>query len=253
VRDNHFAFAPACRAPDYLRVQLDKSRDFATLRDANQLLQCEGFHASFFFGYLMRGPALPDADTLSRRYDRLLRTIRQMLADGTQDADTPYLVALVTTYLALYPDDAAEVVDVFNDLSHGVFVDTAAPVLWREFYDTALCLDLERVPKDRINAARQQWREAVLANPVVLLERLGPQLACTVPAQRVVLVALRRASPLRFDLNTVEEGVIRLIAGINDEETQCWLRARQTRPFADAEDFRTRVALRDTVLNELRF
>jgi hypothetical protein len=43
VRDNNFSFESAFQNPDYLRVQLEKARDFATVRDANQLLQSEGF------------------------------------------------------------------------------------------------------------------------------------------------------------------------------------------------------------------
>lgn len=39
VRDNAFAFDTALSKPDYLRVQLDPARDWASLRSANQLLQ----------------------------------------------------------------------------------------------------------------------------------------------------------------------------------------------------------------------
>ena len=47
IRENSFAFDTAVTEPDYLRVQYEKSRDFANLRNANQLLQSEGFYASF--------------------------------------------------------------------------------------------------------------------------------------------------------------------------------------------------------------
>ena len=57
VRDNLFAFASAHTDRDYLRTQLDPARDLATLRDANQLLQSEGFVASVFYSLLMRGPS----------------------------------------------------------------------------------------------------------------------------------------------------------------------------------------------------
>jgi hypothetical protein len=55
IRENSFSFASAFQGADYIRVQLEKSRDFTTLRTANQLLQSEGFYASVFFGLLMPG------------------------------------------------------------------------------------------------------------------------------------------------------------------------------------------------------
>jgi len=207
------------------------------LRDANQLLQCEGFYASFFFVLLMRGEGLPDEATLQARQERMLIALRETLADARRaggtgataathpakgaddesdagdaaDADTPWLPHFVETYMRLYPDEAGEVVDVLLDLSHGVFVDAEAGALWREYYEAALRLDLAGLPKDRVQAARERWRAAVLADPKVLYSRLGPQLRCRVPERRVKLVAFKRESELSFDLNTVEAGVIRMI------------------------------------------
>jgi hypothetical protein len=67
VRDNAFAFGPAFTEPDYLRVQMETARDFASLRDANQLLQSEGFHATFFFSLLVRGDEAPSEATVQAR------------------------------------------------------------------------------------------------------------------------------------------------------------------------------------------
>jgi hypothetical protein len=252
VRENNFAFAPAHRGPDYLRVQLEKVRDFATLRDANQLLQCEGFYASFFFACTFRGDGLPPLDVLEERQRRLLATLAEMLRSYPADEDAPHLLHFVATYMRLFSDDAGEIVEVLNDLSHGVFVDADAVALWREYYLAALRLDMPQLPKDRINAARLRWREGVLSDPQVLHTRLGPQLSCRVPDCAVRLVALGKERPLQFDLNTAEEGVLRLIPGISDAEVTRWIAARAQRPFQSAADFRQRVELSAAAAGKLR-
>ena len=253
VRENNFAFAPAYRGPDYLRVQLEKSRDFAALRDADQLLQSEGFHASFFFAYTVRGDRLPTPETVRARQDKLLAALAAMLADKPLDAESPLLPRLIETYIRQNPDDAGEVVDVLLDLSHGVFVDADAAALWKECYLAALRLDMANLPTERIQAARTHWHEAVLKDPQVLYARLGPQLPCEVPERKVKLVALGRESPLHFDVNTVEEGILRLIPGITEPEIAHWQTERASKPFADVADFKVRCGLTDDTLARLQF
>ena len=271
VLENCYAFAPACREADYLRVQLDPARDFARLREANQLLQSEGFYASFFFALTFRGEGLPDEATLRARQERMLTALRETLAaarghadsqaaartddedeEAGADAETPWLLRFVENYVRLNPDEAAEVVDMLMDLSHGVFVDAEAPQLWREFYEAALRLDLAGLPKDKIKAAREHWREAVLKDSQILYSRVGPQLPCKVAAVKVQLVALKRESPLAFDLNTVEEGVLKLVPGITPEEVARWLAERGRAPFKSSADFKARVALSAAVMEQLR-
>src|ERR1039458_6341470 len=155
VRENHFAFESAFRGPDYLRVQLEKTRDFSTLREANQLLQSEGFYASFFFLFAMRGADLPAEETVARREEKMLRAMAAMFAAVKTDISTPWLLELVTQYMRLYPEERAEIVDALNDLSHGVFVDPGASALWQEHYLASLRLDLAHLNRDAINAARK--------------------------------------------------------------------------------------------------
>ncbi len=251
VRDNNFAFAAAFRGPDYLRVQLEKSRDFATLRDANQLLQSEGFYASFFFLFVTRG-ALPDDAVIEDRERQLMRSMQAMFAAGA-DGSQPWLLKLVTAHMKAFPDQKTELIDILNDLSHGVFVDPGAPAMWREHYLAALRLDLANLNRDAINATRRRWREQVLANPEVLYSRVGPEIACTVPAVRVKLVAFGSEAPLLFDLNTVQPGVMRLIPGITGEEVAAWIDARARKPFDSVEDFRSRSGMRDASLKAMQF
>jgi len=252
VRENNYAFAPAFRGPDYLRVQLEKSRDFATLRDADQLLQSEGFCASFFFAYTVRGPQSPTPEMIRARQDRLLAALAVLFGEQPSDAETPYLLRLIETYTRLNPSEADEIVDLLLDLSHGVFVDPEAAALWQEYYLAALRLDMPALPTDRVQAARGRWRAEVLKDPRVLYSRLGPQIACEVPDVDVKLVALDSKSSLRFDVNTVEEGILRLVPGITEAEVTRWQTERSRKPFANLEDFKSRSGLSAETLGRLR-
>jgi len=174
----------------------------------------------------------------------MLRAMAAMFADVKTDISTPWLLELVTHYMRLFPEDRNAIVDALNDLSHGVFVDAGAAAMWREHYLASLRLDLEHLNRDAINAARKRWREQVLADPHILYSRIGPEIVCTVPDVKVRLVAFGEDAPLRFDVNTVQEGIMRLAPRISDEEIARWMAERAKAPFADAADFRRRVALR---------
>lgn len=251
VRDNSFAFGSAFRGPDYLRAQMESARDFATLRDANQLLQSEGFHASFFFSVLVRGDAKPDA--IRERQARMLAALTAALTQGEMTADEPFLLRFVQTYQRLYPAEGPQIVDVLLDLSHGVLVDGDAAALWRGHYLAALRLDVPGLNLERIEAARARWRRAVNADPRVLFVRLGPQLRCEVAGRTVVLVGMHHEAPLSFDVNSAEEGIMRLVPGISEVEVSSWLSSRQQRPFADATDFKRRSGLSEKTLVSLSF
>lgn len=253
VRENNFAFAAAFKGPYYLRVQLEKSRDFATLRDANQLLQSEGFYASFFFGFTVRGDGLPSREVVSERREKMLAALAEMFVAHPPTSESPYLLNFVESYMRLYPDEAGEIVGVLLDLSHGVFVDAEAAEMWRAHYLGALRLDLKNLQMNRINDARARWRSALLKDPQVLYTRLGPQLPCRVSSQTVRLVALGGESPLAFDLNTAQEGIIRMIPGISDAEVDRWIVERAERPYVDVGDFKQRGGLRVETLAHLRF
>jgi len=243
VRENYFAFDSAFRGPDYLRVQLEKARDFSVLRDANQLLQSEGFYASFFFLFSMRGERLPSEETVAAREERMLRAMAAMFTAVHTDLSTPWLLELVTQYMRLFPDEREVVVDALNDLSHGVFVDPAAAAVWHEHYLASLRLDLEHLDRDAINARRRRWRDQVLADPRILFSRLGPEIPCTVPAVTVRLVVFGEDAPLRFDLNTVQEGILRLVPGATDAGVGRFVSERARLPFTAVEDYRRRASI----------
>ena len=253
VRDNAFAFAPAFKQPDYLRVQIETARDFASLRDADQLLASEGFYASFFFSILVRGERAPSEDTVRFRQNTVLTALAETFATMPFTSEEPFLLHFLTTYKRVSAADWGDVLDVFLDLSHGVFMDADAAALWRGHYLAALGLDLAHLDRARIDAARERWHAAAAADPKVLYARLGPQLRCEVAGREVRLVGLDSVRPLSLDVNTAEEGVIRLVPGITEAEVASWRAQRALAPFASVADFRKRSGVSANVLAGLRF
>jgi DNA uptake protein ComE-like DNA-binding protein len=253
VRDNNFAFEAAFQGPDYLRVQLEKARDFATVRDADQLLQSEGFYASFFFLFAMRGSSTPAETVVAERERQFMTAMQAVFAAGGEDSSAPWLLRFAVEYMKQYPEQKAALVDALNDLSHGVFVDAGAAALWRDHYLATLRLDQKAMNLQAIAAARKKWREQVVENPQVLFSRIGPEIACSVPGTKVRLVAFEEDAEVRFDLNTAQAGIMRLIPGITEAEVASWLARRAEKPFAGVEDFRRRAGLRESTLAALKF
>jgi len=250
VRDNNFAFESAFQGPDYLRVQLEKARDFATLRDANQLLQSEGFYASFFFLWTMRGASLPDESVIAQRERQVMAALQAMFTAGGKDISSPWLVRFAIQYVKQYPDEKTVFADALNDLSHGVFVDAGAAAMWRDHYLATLRLDQKNMNLAGIAAARKKWREMVLADPRILFSRLGPEIACGMPGTKVRLEGFGEDAPVQFDINTVQAAIIRMIPGITADEVASWMAQR---PFSSEEDFRRRAGLREATLTALKF
>ena len=245
VAENNFAFGAAWKGPDYLRVQLEKSRDFAELRDADQLLQAEGFYAAVFYALMVRGDGTPAPEVLAARQARLLEVLADVLpaADGgPPEPNRPYLLDLADAYRARFPEVYPEILDLLLDLSHGVFVDPDARALWRSDYLAALRLDFDALDLDGIEARRARWREAALDDPGLLRNRLGPELPCEVASRTVQLVAFGPPVPLSFDLNTVQEGVLAMVPGLDGAARERWIAERDRHPFASAEDLVRRVA-----------
>jgi hypothetical protein len=240
VRENNFSFESAFQGPDYLRVQLEKARDFAAVRDVNQLLQAEGYYASFFFLWAMRGTSVPDDAAIDARERQMLRAMHAVFAANPELKTEPWLVRVATEYMKLFPEEKTAMADALNDTSHGVFVDAEAAALWKQQYLAALRLDMQGMNMQGLTAARKRWRDQVVTDPAVLLSRLGPEVPCELPGVTVRIVAFGRDVPVRFDLNTVQPGIMRLAPGIGDAEVAAWLKARAEKPFASLDDFRAR-------------
>ena len=253
VRENNFAFESAFTGPDYLRVQLEKARDFATVRDADQLLQAEGYYASFLFLFTMRGTGIPDAATIDRRERQMLRAMHAAFEANPDLEPGPWLVRVVMEYMKLFPEEKTAIVEALNDTSHGVFVAPAAASLWREHYLAALRLDVGGLNVNGLVSARKRWRDEVLADPPVLLSRIGPEIPCELPSAKVRIAAFEEETPVRFDVNTVQAGILRLIPGISEGEIGAWLAARGAKPFTGREDFEQRARLKAASLAALKF
>lgn len=254
VRDNTYAFASSFTGPDYLRVQLEKGRDFSTLRRPDQLLQSEGFYASFFFGMLMRDGDVPDRETLRERQRRVLVALAEILPAHSDDPETPWLLRFVRAYRDRFPgetaaraDRRADVLDVLLDLSHGVFVDPNAAGLWRDHYKAALILDIAGRARPAIEEARARWRESVLSDMDLLESRIGTQIECSVETVSVHLVAFGDPLPLYFDANTVQPGILRMVPGLKEDVLDRWITERDRAPFDDARDLAARARFDESV------
>lgn len=253
VVENTFAFRTAWTGPDYLRVQLERQRDYAELRDADQLLQSEGFYASFFYGLLFRGGHPPDVATVRERQRHTLEVLADVLDRQDAGGNQPYLVEIVRAWRGRYAEEFPEVVDVFLDLSHGVFVDAGARTQWKTAYLAALRLDTPALGLDSIERQRREWRGQVLRDPAVLVSRLGPELPCMVKGPTVQLVAFGEPAPLYFDVNTVQAGVLGMVPGLRQETRNRWLMERDRQPFRSFDDFVRRVPLSESVRRLLVF
>ncbi len=254
IRENTFAFQSACREPDYLRVQLDKERDYSELRNANQLLQSEGFCGSFFFSLMAQGKSLPTEELISERRHRMLAALLRTVSNkASLNPDTPHLVRFVDSYRKLFPEEEALIIDILLDLSHGVFIDANAEEIWREHYLSALRLEQDMDTRAKIEEIRDRWRSDALADFQALYGRLGPQIVCTIPHVLVGLRILEQTSPVSFDVNTAQPGIIRLIPGISQEEVQSWTEERQKAPFTGIDDFISRAGLQNQTLEHLSF
>jgi hypothetical protein len=102
-------------------------------------------------------------------------------------------------------------------------------------------------------AARKRWREQSLADPAVLLSRLGPEIRCEVPAAKMRIAAFGDEMTVQFDVNTVQPGILRLIPAITEGEIAAWLAARSLKPFTSREDFQARAGLNAATLGALKF
>lgn len=252
VRENNFSFEGAFQGPDYLRVQLEKARDFATVRDANQLLQAEGYYASFFFLFVMRGSTAPDESTIETREREVLRAMHAAFTANPKLEAGPWLLRVVAEYTKLFREEKAAIIDALNDTSHGVFVDPAAAALWREHYLAALRLDRAKMNLDGLVAVRKRWREQTMGDAAVLFSRVGPEIGCELPTAKVRIAAFGGEEPVHFDINTVQRGIMRMIPGITEPEIESWIAARNTKAFASREDFQARAGLTSATLKGLK-
>jgi hypothetical protein len=74
---------------------------------------------------------------------------------------------------------------------------------------------------------------------------LGPQIPVEIQGISILVVAFEESAPLAFDVNTVEEGIIKMVPDLSDKQKELWLTQR---PFSNFDDFKTRCGLDEKVL-----
>jgi len=235
VRENHFSFEPAFKGPDYLRVQLEKARDFASIRDAGALVQSEGFVASAFFLWMIRGAAKPSEEILAQREERAMRAMREVFDSVEAKPETPWLLEWAIAYMRLFPEEKSAMTDALLDLSHGAFADRTAAEMWRKHYLATLQIDQKQMDLPGIMSARKKWRDQIAGDPRLLLAQLGPELRCEVGTVEIKIAVFGSSSPLVLDINTAPEGVLRMIPGLSGQQREKWL---SQRPFTSLAAFR---------------
>jgi hypothetical protein len=78
----------------------------------------------------------------------------------------------------------------------------------------------------------------------VLARRIGPVVPVVVASVQVRLVAFGDAAPVSFDVNAVGAPMLALVPGWSGAQVEQVLAERETSPFADVDDLRSRLAKR---------
>ena len=251
VLNNNFSFTSAFKDQGYLRTQLDKSRDFSSLRNPDQLLQSEGFYASFFISIIAGGQKQYLPSVAQPEYHYLFKCIYAMFKQFPPSADSPYLLELTEIMARQNQQQAKRAILILNDLSHGVFIDPDAAAVWKSIYTAAINMDLSYIKNAEDEKVRNAWNNKVLAQPSVLYAFIHKPVVCSVPKVNITLIALEDSSKLSFDLNTVEEGVIKLVPDITPAEVNNFMLERSHRAFENYADFEKRCNWSKETLNEL--
>jgi len=216
------------------------------------LLQSEGFYATFFFSFLVRGESTT-FETAKARQTKVLETLSVMLGSTKMDADSPFLLNFVEEYAKRYPEEEAkEILDVLLDLSHGVFVDKDAAKMWHDHYLASLQFNMAEAKNEAIETARERWRSDARKDPRILYSLIGPQLRVEVPEVSILLISFEEPAPLSFDANTVQEGILKMVPEITDSEVKTWLDQRAMKPFVSFDDFAKRCPLSAKVSSHLK-
>jgi hypothetical protein len=257
VRDNEYSFASAHRQGNYYRIQLDRARDLAQLRTADQLLASEGFVATFFFHLALRRHAELRGRHLPQAYGPILRALWRLLTPAGASRHQPLLTDFVTAFGRESPEHGRAACSLLFDLSHGAFFLPSAQARWRRLYRAALRIELGTFKREALALASLRARavKQCQVDPRRLRARMGPVLPVTVKGVSVTLPRLMggRVVPLTFDANTVQAGVLRLISGMTSAQVSQFIAARDRRPFQNRADLMARGGLLPAVLGRWTF
>lgn len=256
IVDNNYSFQSAYKDGDYVRVQLEKSRDFSELRNADQLLASEGFYASYFFRIFSYNLNSIDEQLFSR-YSIIFKIIKNVLAASDENHHFPYLLHISKDIPDTYIMNNFALLLLF-DLSHGAFFLDNYRKLWKSVYLNSLKVEYQEVQKI-LKVLSELKLESIskvsTENSNILYKNISEaSLIVTVPN---VIIELKEIEPtpqsLRFDLNTVQKGVLKLIPAIENKTIDEVLYQRDISPFKSVSDFLGRVKLPEHVKSEMKF
>ncbi len=232
VRDNRFAHPAAYQGDDLLRHAVAPERDLSRLRNASQLLACEGFGATVFYR-LVAGRS-PNRTLDAVAHVPLLQALHAVFADGRGDADHTWLIHTVEE-LATMQRNARP---AFLDLTRGATISSELVATWPDLHAAALRVDVA-LYKDLQGAAGETldaWEAGLESGDVTLFDAVPPEVWATVPAVTVRPQLIPDEIPLCLDLNAADRAELSAIPGADTAWVDRVLAARLEAPFTSVDD-----------------
>jgi hypothetical protein len=244
VRDNRFAHPAAYQGGDLLRHAVDPERDLARLRNASQLLACEGFAATVFYRLVTstgEGSTLDDLD-----YAPLMTALAEVFAQQRGDADHTWLIEVVAELAVAQPGAR----DVFLDLTRGATVSGDALGLWPELYQAALSVDVQRYAElqTQLNELYATWTAALDARELDLVDAVGPEVWACVESVVIQPQMIPDQVPLCIDLNAADLAELRALPGAEEAWVEAFVAKRAEAPYASLQDVFDRTQAQDALM-----
>jgi hypothetical protein len=236
VRDNRFAHPAAYQGDDLLRHAIDPERDLSELRNASQLLACEGFAATVF--YRLVGLDSPRSLPAEVGHHKLLGALHQVFADGRGDTDHTWLIHTVEAMASVN----RRARPAFLDLTRGVTVSPEMLAAWPELYDAALRVDMGRFKAAHAVAGEtlDGWEPALEAGEITLWDAVPAEVWACVDGVTVRPQLLPEDVPLCLDLNAADHVELSAIPGADAAWVGRVLAVRLEAPFTSVEDLLAR-------------
>ncbi len=238
VRDNRFAHPAAHQGDDLLRHAVDPERDLSRLRNASQLLACEGFVATVFYRLVTApaaGPALADLD-----HGPLLEAMAAVFNGGLGGEDHTWLIHTVDLLKRTQPDALA----IFVDLSRGATISSEVVAVWPELYAAALSVDIRGYGElqQAASAKLDGWMTALETGDATLEDAVGREVWAVVEGVTVRPQMIPEDVPLSVDLNAADRAELGAIPGADAAWVDRVMAARLDAPFESIEDLLERSA-----------
>lgn len=232
VRDNRFAHPAAYQGDDLLRHAVDPERDLSRLRNASQLLACEGFAAAVFYRLVTAPAPEPTLDSLD--HGPLMEALVGIFHGGLGAEDHTWLVHLVESLARTQPGAR----EIFVDLTRGATLSSEVVAMWPELYAHALRVDVRGYGElqGSASALLDGWMTALDSGEVTLSDAVGPEVWATVEGVTVRPQLMPEDVPLCLDLNAADRAELAAVPGADAAWVDRVLTARLEAPFESIED-----------------